>query len=198
MLITMIIVYFLLLKEIQEQNRSGWVLKQQKEGYQMNTSMLSNKIQISFSPRKPLEIWKKHERFYERYSTVIFKTLRRNSFQSFINWMLKKESIDVESVENIRIMVFPFRKENGKFLAGKYGKGEIYIYPKRLEYYRKLVKRHGKKDVHSYLKNRARATLIHEFLHVKYLNNEEKVRQLTKKYLEIFLKSANMRIGVTF
>lgn len=111
----------------------------------MNSSMLSDKIQISFSPRKLLEVPEKHERFYKRYSSVIFKTLRNPSFQSFMNWMLKKESIDVESVENIRIMVFPFRKENGKFLAGKYGKGEIYIYPKRLEYYWKLVKRHGKK-----------------------------------------------------
>jgi hypothetical protein len=84
-------------------------------------------------------------------------------------------------------MLFPSRKKNGNGLAGKYnGKGEIFIYPKRLEFCRKLIQNDGKEKVYSYLKNRARATLIHELLHVKYSSDEEKVRELTREYLNMF------------
>ena len=153
--------------------------------------MFSDKIRISSHSKKLLENSKRHKGFYEKYSSVVSKILKKPSFQNFMKWMLRKESIDVDSVEKIHVMVLPFRKENGKSLAGKYVKNEICIYPKRLGFCRKLMEKYGKKKVYSYLKNRARATLIHEFLHVKYSSDEEKVRQLTKEYFEIFSKNQN-------
>ena len=159
--------------------------------FQSENNMLSSKIRISLRSRKILESSKRHKSFYEKYSSVVLKVLKTPSFQNFMNWMLRKESIDANSIENIHVMFFPFRKDNGKPLAGKYSKDEICIYPKRLEFCRKLIGKYGKKKVYSYLKNRARATLIHEFLHVKYSSDEEKVRQLTKEYFEIFSKNQN-------
>jgi len=32
------------------------------------------------------------------------------------------------------------------------------------------------------------ATLIHELLHVKYLGDEDKVRELTRKYFDFFIQ----------
>jgi len=37
--------------------------------------------------------------------------------------------------------------------------------------------------------------LIHEFLHVKYSSDEEKVRKLTKKYFNIFADNARAPSG---
>ncbi|MDH5460404.1 MAG: hypothetical protein OEW71_05165 [Candidatus Bathyarchaeota archaeon] len=105
---------------------------------------------------------------------------------------MKRENIKEHKVTNVQIMVFPFRKENGKGLAGKCNrKGEIFIYPKRLEFCRKLLRNCGKEKVYSFIKNRARATLIHELLHIKYSSDEEKVRKLTRKYFKIFTRHQN-------
>ena len=35
------------------------------------------------------------------------------------------------------------------------------------------------------------AVLIHEILHIKYEGNEHKVRKLTKKYFNIFIRHQN-------
>jgi len=59
-----------------------------------------------------------------------------------------------------------------------------------MKLYYKLKSKLGKEKVHSYIKNRARATLIHELLHLKYKSNEEKVRQLTRKYFDVFKRTA--------
>ena len=103
--------------------------------------------------------------------------------------MLRKEKIDEDKVKDIQIKTFPLRKENGKGLAGKCkNKGKIFIYPRRLEFCREKTQELGKENVNFYIKSRARATLIHELLHLKYASNEEKVRELTKRYFNIFSK----------
>ncbi len=52
------------------------------------------------------------------------------------------------------------------------------------------MQEHGKEKTLSYIEKRAQATLIHEFLHVKYAGDEEKVRKLTKKYFNIFSENS--------
>ncbi|MCJ7713343.1 hypothetical protein MUO66_02655, partial [Candidatus Bathyarchaeota archaeon] len=44
----------------------------------------------------------------------------------------------------------------------------------------------GKKTFFSYVTSRAKAALIHEILHIKYLSDEKKARALTKKYFKIY------------
>jgi hypothetical protein len=105
--------------------------------------------------------------------------------------MLKKENIEQQTVGDVKVDVFPFRKENRHGLAGScnVSKGNIRIYPKPHEFYRKLVQRFGKDKFAFYAKNRARATLIHELLHLKYADDEVKVRELTKEYFALFARS---------
>lgn len=148
---------------------------------------MSSKMDISVRLEKLARPSDARLGFHVKYASVVFKTLRKPLFQSFIDWMLKREKIGEEAVASVRIMTFPFRKENGNALAGRCNnKGEIHIYPKRLEFCLKLRQRFGKERFLSYIKNRARAALIHELLHVKYSNDEERVRELTRKYFKTF------------
>jgi len=152
--------------------------------------VLSEKMRITVSSRKILRFSETDLAFYKKYASAVLKTLRKPMFQRFLRWMLTTENIHEEKVENIHVIFFPFRKENGKGLAGRCNsKGEIYIYPKKLKFYHKLMSKLGKKEVHSYVKDRAKATLIHELLHLKYKSDEKKVRKLTKKYLDIFQRT---------
>ncbi len=158
------------------------------------TSLLSNRMKLVVHPRKLLKFPKIHVTFYMRYASVVFKTLRRHPFQRFLHWILKKENIDEYMVSSVRIMTFPFQKDNGNVLAGRCNsKGEIRIYPKKLEFCRKLKQKSGKEKLHAYIKSRARAALIHELLHVKYSDDEETVRELTRKYFHIFTRHQNIQ-----
>lgn len=130
--------------------------------------------------------------FYMKYASVALKTLRKPLFQSFLSWMLKRENIEEHAVTSVDVMTFPFRTEKGKALIGRCNnKGEIRIYPKRLEFCRKLKHQCGKERLHSYIETRARATLIHELLHMRYPDDEERVKELTKKYFNIFAQHQN-------
>lgn len=154
--------------------------------------MLLSKMRISVRPKKLVKFSKTRVSFYMKYACVVFNTLRKPLFQTFLHWMLKRENIEEHMVTNVQVMVFPFQKENGKGLAGRCNsKGEILIYPKRLEFCRKLKQKCGKEKVYSYIKNRAKAALIHELLHAKYSTDEEKVRELTKKYFNILTQHRN-------
>lgn len=148
---------------------------------------MSSRMNISVRPEKLARFSHTHLGFHMKYASVVFKTLRKPVFLSFICWMLKREKIGEDAVASVKVMTFPFRKDNGNVLAGRCNsKGEIHIYPKRLEFCRKLRQKFGRERFHSYIKNRARAALIHELLHMKYSDDEEKVRELTKKYFKIF------------
>ena len=153
--------------------------------------MLSKKIRITVSPKKTVKISKKNWSFYKEYASSVLKTLRKPMFQRFLRWVLTRENVHEEKVENIHVMFSPFRKESGKSIAGRCNsEGEIYIYPKKRELYRKLKLKLGKEEAHSYIKDRAKATLIHELLHLKYKSDEKKVRKLTRKYLSVFKHTA--------
>lgn len=156
--------------------------------------MLSSKIRIDVCPRELERLSESKARFYKKYASVTMKTLRKPLFQKFLHWMLRRENIEEQSITNVNVMTFPFQKENGKRLAGKYNKnGEIFIYPKPLKFCQKLIRNFGKEKVYSYLKKRAIATLIHELLHVKYSSEEGKVRELTKKYFSILTQRQDVQ-----
>lgn len=149
-------------------------------------------MRITIRSRKFVRFSQKRTRFYTKYATVILETLRNPLFQKFLDWMLKRESIEESMIANVQVRMFPFRKKNGKGLAGRCNsRGEILIYPKRLGFCRKLIRKCGKENVYFYIKSRAKAALIHELLHLKYLDNEDKVRELTRKYFNIFIQHQN-------
>jgi hypothetical protein len=154
----------------------------------MKKSKLSSKIRVVSNPKKVESYSEKGLHVYTKYASIVSKTLKKPIFQRFIDWLTKIERIENKAVKDIQIRVFPFRKENGKSVAGRCSKdGVILIFPKKWSFFQKKIEDHEKEKVNYYLKNRAMAALIHELLHVKYASNEDKVRRLTKKYFNIFI-----------
>jgi hypothetical protein len=146
-------------------------------------------MRITARSKKLVESSENHVSFYKKYAFVVFNTLREPLFQKFLNWMLRKEGIDEHEVKDVQIRMFPFIKENGNGLAGKCNsKGEIRLYPKKRDFFRTQMKEFGKENVRFFIRSRARAALIHELLHLKYVSDEEKVRELAEKYFNIFTK----------
>lgn len=130
---------------------------------------------------------KKYVEFYFQYANVIAETLKRPPFQNFLNWIINEENIDKNRVTDIQVVIFPFKKKEGKGLAGRCSKkGRIKIYPRGIKFLNKLLKKTEEEKLDSYVKARAMSTLIHELLHIKYQDNEEKVKELTKNYFGIF------------
>lgn len=154
----------------------------------MINSKLSNKIRVVSNPKKFESTSPNRLQFYTDYASAISGTLKKPLFQRFLNWILKKEKIEKNNVKDIQVRVFPFKKENGKSLAGRCNRndGVIHIFPKKQSFLKKKLEKHKKQKIRFYLKSRARAALIHELLHIKYEDDESKVRQLTKKYFCLF------------
>jgi hypothetical protein len=152
--------------------------------------MLSDKIRIKMSSKKVTRFSERHVSFYKSYASLVKKNLQKSLFQRFLHWLLKKEDIDKSQIQDVQIRVLPFQKKNGNNLAGRWNKrGSIFIFPKSLEVYRKLAAKHGSEIARSYVKVRAKATLIHEILHTKYFDDEEKVRRLTERYFNIYARN---------
>ena len=146
-------------------------------------------VRIVFASQKCTRFSPKQIKFYIKYAGMVLKALRNTLFCSFLTWMMKREEIAEEAIAEVQVNFFPFQKINGKSLAGKCNSdGEIHIYPKRLDYCRELLLKLDKEEFCLYVKVRAMATLIHELLHFKYMNDEEKVRTLTERYCNTFIK----------
>ena len=121
--------------------------------------------------------------FYNKYAFTIFKSLRKPIFQRFLTWILRTENIPKGKVKDIQIRMFPLMKLNGNYLNGKCNsKGEVFLYPKKFDACKKRRKKISQTCFIDYIKGRARASLIHEILHLKYEGDEKKVKELTKKY----------------
>jgi len=152
--------------------------------------MLVDEIRIKSVSNKAMQFPEKHAFFYKGYALFVKKTIRKFSFQRFIRWLLKRENIDESQIKGVHIGVFPFQNKNGNGLAGRWSKcGNISVFPRSYEFYRKLVAKHGKKTARSYVKCRARATLIHEILHAKYSSDEKRVRRLTERYFTLYARN---------
>lgn len=147
-------------------------------------SILSGRMRIIVERGKLERFPRKRVRFYMKYASFVLKTLRKPSFQKFLEWMLREENMEGQTIKNVHVRVLPFKRKNGNGLAGNCntGEGRIRIYPRTLKFCRILVKKFGKESFLSYVKHRARAALIHELLHFKYAKDETKVRELTKQY----------------
>ena len=131
-----------------------------------------------------------HVRFYVKYSSFVFRSLKRPSFQKFLYWMLRREKIDEQMVRAVHVKVFPLRRKNGNGLAGNCvpAEGKIRIYPKTLKFCRIFTQKFGKHTLLAYAGNRARAAVIHELLHLKYVEDEKTVRELAKEYFFVFIQ----------
>jgi hypothetical protein len=95
----------------------------------------------------------------------------------------------MNKIRDIQIKTFPFIKENGNRLIGKCNnKGVICLYPKGISFRQERALNWREDKIKHYVKCRARAALVHEVLHLKYLNKEVKVRELTRKYFNAFIR----------
>ena len=154
---------------------------------------LSNKIRVVANTKKLENCPEKKLQFYTNYASAVSETLKKPLFQKFLHWIVKREEIKKRDVNDIQVRVFPFKKENGNYLAGRCNSddGVIHIFPKKQSFVTKKLENHKKENVRFYLRSRAMAALIHEILHVKYEGNESEVRHLTKKYFHIFIRHQN-------
>ena len=125
--------------------------------------------------------------FYKKYSDYTLKSIKRAKFQRFIKYILKKEEIPENKISKITIRVFPFKNNMDQWVIGKCNQmGEIKIFPKCRNLCIKIAAKFGKKTLFSYIRNRGMAALIHELLHIKYADDEKKVRKLTREYFRKF------------
>lgn len=133
-----------------------------------------------------------HSAFYGHYAVVVFRCLKKPIFLKFVNWVLKREEIREEKVKSVQIRLFPSVKNNGNSLIGRCNpQGEVFLYPKRVDVCKKKFQKMNPEEFRKYVEGRARASLIHELLHLKYENDENRVKQLTKKYFTIFHRNNN-------
>jgi hypothetical protein len=157
---------------------------------------ISNKITMGETTEKS-QISKDND-FYSRYSRFTLKALGRYRFQEFVNLMLKLEDIDEKKVNSIKIVLYPVRKQKGCGVAGTCNPltGKIRIYPKNEKFCDVFSEKYGKILLITYAGNRARASLIHELLHLKYTSDEGKVRALTKAYFSKYIQETkDLRLG---
>ena len=152
------------------------------------TFPLCSKMRISVDHEKLGNFSQNHAKFYLKYSSFVFKALKKHSFQKFLRWMLKKEKIEEQIVSAVHVKVLPFRRKNGHGVAGKCNtaRGRIRIYPKTIKFCQIFKQKFGLNTLLAYAGNRARAALIHELLHLKYAEDEKTVRELSKDYFCIF------------
>ena len=141
----------------------------------LETSILSNKMTISVNNEKLRDLPQNHLRFYAKYSSFVLKALRKPKFQKFLGWMLKKERIEEGNVRAVYVKVLPSRKKKGQGIAGKCdpARGRIGIYPKTIRFCQMFKQKFGWHTLSMYAGNRARAALIHELLHLKYVEDEK-------------------------
>jgi hypothetical protein len=153
-----------------------------------NNFQLSSKMRISVDHEQLESFSENHVSFYLKYSSFVFKALKKPSFQKFLRWMLKKEKIDEQIVSAVHVKVLPFRRKNGNDIAGKCNtsRGRIRIYPKTVKFCQVFKQKFGRSNLLAYAGNRAKAALIHELLHLKYAKDEKTVRELAKEYFCIF------------
>ncbi len=151
---------------------------------------LVSKMRLAVDPAKTV-FSERHINFYEKYSSFVLKTLKRTSFQKFLRWMLTKENIDEQMISAVYVKIFPLRRKNGKGLAGNCDtvRGKIQVYPRTMKFCTTFAQKFGKNTLLLYARDRARAALIHELLHLKYAADEEKVRELTKAYFFAFTQN---------
>jgi hypothetical protein len=145
-------------------------------------------MMISVNDEKLRDLPQNHLRFYAKYSSFVLKALRKPTFQKFLGWMLKKERIEEGNVRAVYVKVLPSRKKNGQGIAGKCdtARGRIGIYPKTIRFCQMFKQKFGRRTLSVYAGNRARAALIHELLHLKYVEDEKTVRKLSREYFCIF------------
>jgi len=145
-------------------------------------------MRISVDHEKLENFSQNHVKFYLKYSSFVFRALKKPSFQKFLRWMLKKEKIEAQIVRAVHVKVLPFRRKNGKGVAGKCNTaiGRIRIYPKTMKFCQIFKQKFGRNTLLVYAGSRARAALIHELLHLKYAEDEKTVRELAKDYFCIF------------
>jgi len=56
-------------------------------------------MRISVDHEKLGNFSQNHVKFYLKYFSFVFRALRKPSFQKFLNWMLKKETIEKARVQ---------------------------------------------------------------------------------------------------
>lgn len=145
-------------------------------------------IRIARPPQSLIKKFsEKYVEFYFEYAEVVAETLRWPLFQRLLDRVIREENINKNEVRDIRVIVFPSKNKRGKGLAGRCSKrGRISVYPKEIRSLLRLLMRNKREKLDFYLKKRAISTVVHELLHIKYLGDEKRVRELTKNYLDTF------------
>jgi hypothetical protein len=124
---------------------------------------------------------------YERFAHLATQALKDPTYQRFLRRVIAREQMAETKIAHIQVKTFPHVKSNGRRLVGRSnGDGEIALYPQGLRRIRTMRRRWGVEASRLYVKSRARAALLHELLHLKYRDREQKVRVLTRRYYRAY------------
>jgi hypothetical protein len=149
---------------------------------------LTDKIKIAIGENNHSQ---KYLGFYTNYSSFILQELNKPWFQEFVYCMLSAEKIEIENIHAVDIEVFPTETHNKGFnIIGKCNvfRGKIRIYPKHVGFCVAFGKKFGTDILNDFISERARAALIHELLHLKYGEDEKRVRELTESYFGEYIR----------
>jgi len=157
---------------------------------QQRTYPLSSKIKLSTENRNKTLQTNKHTSFYTKYARFTLKALRKASFQEFLEYIILAENINETTVNAVNVEIFPEKRKKGYAIIGRCNtnSGKIRIYPRTIDFCTAFKKKFGKEFLVSYVGYKARAALLHELLHLKYANDEKRVRELTESYFSVYIK----------
>jgi len=165
-------------------------------------------VRLTNPPNELLSLFSESQRkFYSDYSEYVYSQLSRDDVQQFIHKVVTEEDIDLFKVEEIRIMRFPFGTSGAELEHAKRKKidiehgtyfGHCILALKRIDIYppkfnSDLTKNTAAKQFwdeeemrYYFFCYEPVKTLLHELLHIKYKEDENTVKRLSKKYMIYF------------
>jgi len=163
---------------------------------------LTSQMKILYRPPQQESLKPKQRtlQIYHRYAEHVLSALQHARFQRFLGWLLRHERIPWQQIQAIHIRTLPQTKTNGRHLNGTAtSNGVITLYPPATTKHPEGVAANQSKEFTlEYVRWRARATLIHELLHYKYLHRERRVRKLTRRYTRHYMQPTTHMMNRVF
>ena len=157
-------------------------------------------VRIANPPKALMEKFSKSEtKFYFKYADLVTAALMMPEVQAFIESMAKKETLDIEKIKDVRVMVFPFRSTEFEQKYAEYRemtnemgcigtwnetRGIISIYPIMTDPEPSAMRVLEDETVVCFIAIKAITALLEEVLHIKYNQEYMKRKNLTRDELE--------------
>jgi len=158
-------------------------------------------VRIANPPKALMQKFSKKEtEFYFKYADLVTTALMMPEVQAFIEFVAKKETLDIEKIKDVRVMVFPFGSTEFEQKYAKYRemnnelgcigtwnemRGIISIYPIMTNPPPSAIQVLEDETVVCFIATKAITALLEEILHTKYNQEYMKGKNLTRDELEM-------------